>query len=89
MQMDKKADTSKVIGYLKERWAGRPCPMCGHAGWSVQDSVFELREFHGGSMVIGSGPLIPVVPVTCNNCGNTVLVNAIVAGVVARETTNA
>jgi hypothetical protein len=79
-----KADSEKIIKYLQEKWAGRPCPMCGNAGWSVQDSVFELREFHGGSMVIGGSALIPVVPVACNNCGNTVLINAIVAGVVDR-----
>ena len=30
-------------------------------------------------MVVG-GPLIPLVPVTCNNCGYTIVVNAILAG---------
>ena len=79
-----KADSEKIIKHLQEKWSGRPCPMCGNAGWSVQDSVFELREFHGGTMVIGGSALIPVVPVACNNCGNTVLINAIVAGVVNR-----
>lgn len=47
--------------------------------------MYELREFHGGSMVIGGSALIPIVPVTCDNCGNTVLINGIMAGVVDRE----
>ena len=59
--------------------------MCNHGNWSVQDTVFELRPFHGGSMVIGSGPLVPVIPVTCNNCGNTVLLNAIITGAIDRQ----
>jgi len=40
-------------------------------------------EFNAGSVIIG-GPVIPVVAVTCLNCGNTVLVNALIAGAVAR-----
>lgn len=55
--------------------------MCGANAWAVQDKVFQLNEFSSGSLVIG-GPLVPVVPVTCTNCGNTVLVNAIIAGAV-------
>jgi hypothetical protein len=81
---EKKMDSTKLIGYLKDKWAGRPCPMCGHAGWSIQDGVYELREFHEGGMVIGGGALVPVVPVICSNCGNTILVNAILTGIVER-----
>ena len=74
-------DTNKVIAFIAQKWSGRSCPMCGSGPWSVQDKVFQLSEFHDGNMVIG-GPLIPVVPVTCNNCGYTVVVNAILAGAI-------
>lgn len=53
--------------------------MCGEGPWTVQDKVFQLTEFHDGSLVVG-GPLVPVVPVTCTNCGYTVVVNAILSG---------
>jgi hypothetical protein len=55
--------------------------MCGTSQWSVQDKVYQLSEFHGGNLVVG-GPLVPVIPVSCTNCGNTVLVNAIIAGAI-------
>jgi len=71
--------SEKVIAFLSERWGNRACPMCGKGPWSVQDKIFQLSEFHQGSLVVG-GPLIPVVPVTCGNCGNTVLVNALISG---------
>lgn len=58
--------------------------MCQVGNWNVNDTVFELREFHGGGMVIGGGPIYPVVPVSCNNCGHTVLVNAVMTGLVVR-----
>jgi predicted nucleic-acid-binding Zn-ribbon protein len=76
-----KFDTKKFITFITEKWGGKSCPMCGKGPWSVQEKVFQLTEFHDGNMVIG-GPLMPLVPVTCNNCGYTVVVNAIIAGAV-------
>jgi hypothetical protein len=72
-------DVNKVIEHLRVRWSGRPCQMCGVGNWNVQNSIYQLLQFNQGAVVIG-GPVIPVIPVTCNNCGNTVLVNAITAG---------
>ncbi len=71
---------SKFIAHLQAKWKGSACPLCKTGNWSVSDKVYELREFHGGNMVIGSGAIVPIVPVTCDNCGNTVLVNSILAG---------
>ena len=58
--------------------------MCNVGNWSVQDSVFQLLEFNPTGLVLG-GPVIPVIPVACSNCGNTVLVNAIIAGLITPE----
>ena len=74
----------KAIEHLKEKWTSGSCPMCGSDNWNVQDSIFQLTEYSQGSMVLG-GPVIPVIPVICGNCGNTVLVNAIIAGVINLE----
>jgi len=80
--MAQKVDSEKIINHLKTKWGGRPCQMCGIGSWNVSDSIFELREFNAGNMVLGNGPLIPVVPITCDNCGNTVFINAIKAGLI-------
>ena len=80
--------SEKFIDHLKLKWRGQKCPMCSTGNWNVSDKIFELREFHDGNVVIGNGPIVPIVPVTCDNCGNTVLVNAIVSGAVDRETKN-
>ena len=59
-----KFDGTVAIKHLKDKWAGRPCPMCGTGNWNVNDSTFQLTEFNQGSVVIG-GPVIPIIPVTC------------------------
>lgn len=79
-----KFDANRVIEHLKQKWQGKPCPMCGHGNWKVQDSTYQLIEFNEGRFVLG-GSVIPIVPVTCSNCGNTVLINAIMAGTVKRK----
>lgn len=76
-----KIATGQILPHLRAKWAGRACPMCGIGSWNVQDSVFQLMEFNEGNVVIG-GPVVPVVPVVCANCGNTVLVNAIISGLI-------
>lgn len=74
-------EIAKIVSFLKEKWGGRICPLCQSGGWIVQDSCFQLMTYNSGGIVLG-GPVIPVIPVTCNNCSNTVLINAILAGVV-------
>jgi hypothetical protein len=55
--------------------------MCKIGNWSVSDTVFELREYSDGNMIIGNVPIFPIIPITCDNCGNSLMINAIVAGI--------
>ena len=80
--MGQKIDSEELISYLKSKWQGRPCQMCGIGNWNISDSIFELREYNKGDLVIGGGPIIPVIPITCDNCGNIVFVNGIKAGLI-------
>lgn len=79
-------NTDNLIRHLNEKWKNQPCQMCGSKNWTVSDKVFELREFHGGDLVLGPGPIQPIVPVTCTNCGNSLLVNALISGAIERPT---
>jgi hypothetical protein len=58
------------------------CSVCGQNTWSLNDTVFEYREFQGGGFVLGPNQSVyPAVFITCNNCGNTHVLNAIRIGV--------
>lgn len=56
--------------------------MCQAGTWSVSEKVYELREFTGGGLVIGASPIVPVIPIACTNCGNTIFVNALIVGAI-------
>lgn len=57
------------------------CPLCGHDKWNADNMVFYLGEFFLDSVRIGT-PQFPVLPITCVNCGNTLFINALVAGLI-------
>ncbi len=74
---------NQLLSHLKSKWkAPADCPVCKNNDWEVSTEVYELREFHGGSMVIGgSSSIIPLSPIICKVCGNTVLINPLLAGI--------
>jgi hypothetical protein len=74
---------SQMLKRLDEVWsAEQVCPVCRHNEWEVYDTVFEVREFVGGSVNVSGGAIIPCVAVTCKHCSNTLFFNAIKLGLV-------
>src|SRR4051812_39820203 len=87
--MTNKVESAAIVKHLREKWGGRSCPLCLSGSWQVADRVFELREFKGGGLFVGEFQYQPLIPVTCDNCGNTVLINGIVSKVVPKSTAGA
>ncbi len=86
--------TQEVLNQITSKCTIRKCPMCGGNEWNIEDKIFELREFNNGNLVIGGGSssIIPLLAITCTNCGNTQFINALMCGAIDRtpkvETTN-
>lgn len=60
------------------------CPICGNTQWSVNSIITEMREFQNGNLILGgNSSIMPFVSITCNNCGHTLFINAIRAGIVS------
>lgn len=67
-----------AINWLEERWGDQqPCPYCGNKEWTVG------RPFTAA--LISGAAFTPHFPVTCNECGNTALINAVWAGLVTED----
>lgn len=72
------------MAWLNDRWQGqKTCPVCSNNKWQLGGLV-ELRPYTGGGLVIGGG-VFPTLQVICENCGNTLLFNALVAGLLPPE----
>lgn len=73
--------SDKTLEWLNEHWKiPRTCPVCRNSTWGV-NQTFELREYEGGSIVVGGGAeVFPVTPVVCKTCGYTFFMNALMTG---------
>ncbi len=83
--MERKINHEKLAKHLKSKWMGKPCQMCGVGSWHMTDTVFELRVYREGNLLLDGGPITPYIPIICDNCGYTVFVNADVAGLIDPE----
>ena len=78
-----KVNQEKIDNYLK-KIHGSTCPLCNHNAWTISDQVFQTPEFDYHGLLIG-GASYPIVPLTCQYCGNTYFINALVSGLIEKE----
>lgn len=67
----------RLVNFIEQKWKSKNCLLCDANDFVVQDSIFYL--FNNESMQL------PVIPITCNNCGNTNFINALKAGIIKKE----
>lgn len=80
-----KLKEESVRQYLEGRGAGQ-CSTCGERKWSYDPTIYEMREFTGGGLMIGGNTsLLPVLTVTCSNCGTMKLINPIAAKLLSAD----
>lgn len=75
----------KMIEYIRGKWKDPVCPLCSGLTWSVAETVYELRQYNSGGIALVKIPIVPIIPVTCLNCGYTILLNSIVSGLTNRK----
>jgi hypothetical protein len=73
---------AKIEAWLVSKWgASKPCVQCGNPAMAVGPSpAVIINQTTTGT--INFGGVYPSIAIICRNCGNTVMVNAILAGVV-------
>jgi hypothetical protein len=82
-----KLKEESVRRYLEGHGASN-CATCGQNNWTYDPTVYEIREFTGGGLVIGGNTaLLPVLTVTCSNCGTMKLINSIAAKLLSKDGT--
>lgn len=75
----------KALEFIVQKTGDKPivCPVCGNTQWNLNTLVVDMSEFNNGNFTVGSEiTVMPFLTLACKNCGNTLLINAIAAGVV-------
>jgi len=57
------------------------CSVCGLPHFVIIDKLYELREFNDGNLIVGGdSSILPLVIISCMNCGNLITMSAIKLG---------
>lgn len=68
----------KLLNTINEKWTNKNCPMCSCNHWQIEkDMVTAVRINQSGGIQLG-GNVMPLVAITCINCGNVLFVNPLV-----------
>lgn len=79
-------EKTKAIAWVTSHVKGAiVCPVCGSAEWTLGDHVVSPIALGGGGNVRLGGPGYPQVMLISQNCGHTIYINAIVAGIVSPD----
>ena len=62
------------------------CPLCHNNNWMIGDTIFYLNEYN--KIAFEKQAQLPVFPITCDKCGNTLFVNAIMANILDIKQSN-
>lgn len=75
-------EKQKVADFLRARSKGPiVCPICKEANWFIGDHVVWSMGKGEGQAFVRGGQNYPEVMVILNRCGYTMLVNAVMAGI--------
>lgn len=59
----------KIVKVLNERLGGFQCPMCHKGPFTIIDGFFNISIQSNLSSYTLGGTTVPMVAITCNNCG--------------------
>lgn len=84
--MDKEK-IEKVTKFIKEYYEDYECPICHKSNWILGKSIYQMPEFFDNDIdkLLKRESCYPVIPISCEKCGYTILVNAIVCGAVEQQ----
>lgn len=72
-------DIDKLSEFLNNAGAKNVCYLCEHTMWAPSDDFYYLASCKDDNVII------PNIALVCDNCGNTVLINAVKAGLYSNK----
>ena len=70
-------ERQRAADWFDDKWHYGACPVCHVEQWGLYPMLGQIANHSGDNTV-------PVLLVACENCGHTVPVNALIAGIIQR-----
>lgn len=81
----RKLSHDEIAKFLDDKWQNKICNMCGNNKWIILTKIFEIQECENHDNEIEDKDIIPIIPIICSNCGNTIFINPIVLGIMSNK----
>ncbi len=75
------ATIDKVTNWINTKWTNKNCVLCTSNAWALNGFVVLSLGDQPHNVVLG-GQHLPSVALICKTCGNTIIVNLVIAGIV-------
>lgn len=85
MSLSKEAQEEIIAKITAKVGALKPCSFCGGGPWELANAYTQVSLTDDLRSIVIGGQMIPAVVVNCRNCGNTVLLNMILLGLIPPE----
>jgi predicted nucleic-acid-binding Zn-ribbon protein len=75
----------KILKNLEDKWPPqrRVCPICNNNKFEMPGNIFQISQYFPTKLIVG--PIVPLIVVTCTNCGYTLLFNALTLQAIKRK----
>lgn len=73
-------ELQRVAVWFGEKWKHGACPVCEANAWAPNPRLGQIPNFAPLGNPFGVN-VVPVLLVYCTNCGYTIQINALVAGI--------
>ena len=69
-----KVNREKLIENINRNWTSKNCPMCGKNDWIIDANIMTMVSVEEDKSISlgGNMKILPVIAVTCKQCGNTI-----------------
>ncbi|PCJ16733.1 MAG: hypothetical protein COB02_15285 [Candidatus Cloacimonadota bacterium] len=76
-----KVDPQKVIQHLQKKWKSG-CPYCQESDFGIEHCLYNLTQAKDPTTLKKDDlNYVPVILISCKNCGNTTLLNLSLTGI--------
>ena len=73
-----KLNKEKFLNEINSKWINKNCPMCSYNQWNIDSNLVSVMKISENGGIALGGQIMPLVAVTCLNCGNVIFVNPLV-----------
>ncbi len=81
-------EKKRLVEKINEIWGDTTCPICQKHDWTTSGEIYTPSLINEQGRIDLGKKMLPLMPITCSNCGNTLFINGKVLGCIHETNDN-